>query len=171
MSSLLVVAIAAWVLLIVIWFGVSKAFRNADMDKIKSRLSGTAAKVKKSKDDGSKQLIHDEAKTGQISDLLKKYNLLPILHTLLEQAGLKWDPVKLIHSCLLAFVVCFGVTFTVVPGNLKYLGLIAGFAGASVPILYVMRLRKARLRRFEELFPESLEFVARSMRAGHAFSV
>ena len=34
-----------------------------------------------------------------------------------------------------------------------------------------MRKRKARLRRFEELFPDSLEFVSRSMRAGHAFSV
>jgi tight adherence protein B len=35
----------------------------------------------------------------------------------------------------------------------------------------VIRKRSARLRRFEELFPDSLEFVARSMRAGHAFSV
>ncbi len=34
-----------------------------------------------------------------------------------------------------------------------------------------MRKRTARLRRFEELFPDSLEFVSRSMRAGHAFSV
>ena len=31
--------------------------------------------------------------------------------------------------------------------------------------------RKARLQRFEELFPDALEFVSRSMRAGHAFSV
>jgi tight adherence protein B len=34
-----------------------------------------------------------------------------------------------------------------------------------------MRKRTQRLRKFEEIFPESLEFVARSMRAGHAFSV
>ena len=38
-------------------------------------------------------------------------------------------------------------------------------------MLYVRRLRTRRLRKFEELFPESLEFVSRSMRAGHAFSV
>ncbi len=42
---------------------------------------------------------------------------------------------------------------------------------AAMPILYAMRKRKSRLHRFEEQFPESLEFVARSMRAGHAFSV
>jgi len=35
----------------------------------------------------------------------------------------------------------------------------------------VAHKRSHRIRKFEELFPESLEFVARSMRAGHAFSV
>jgi tight adherence protein B len=42
---------------------------------------------------------------------------------------------------------------------------------AALPVLYVRRKRSARLAKFEEQFPESLEFVARSMRAGHAFSV
>ena len=42
---------------------------------------------------------------------------------------------------------------------------------AALPSLYVIRKRKARLHKFEELFPETLEFVSRSMRAGHAFSV
>jgi tight adherence protein B len=37
--------------------------------------------------------------------------------------------------------------------------------------MYVWRKRKARLKKFEEIFPEALEFVSRSMRAGHAFSV
>jgi tight adherence protein B len=40
-----------------------------------------------------------------------------------------------------------------------------------LPWVYVFRKRKARLHKFEELFPETLEFVSRSMRAGHAFSV
>ena len=38
-------------------------------------------------------------------------------------------------------------------------------------MLVVARKRTRRMRQFEEQFPESLEFVARSMRAGHAFSV
>jgi tight adherence protein B len=44
-------------------------------------------------------------------------------------------------------------------------------AVGSFPLIMVLRKRTARMARFEELFPESLEFVARSMRAGHAFSV
>jgi tight adherence protein B len=40
-----------------------------------------------------------------------------------------------------------------------------------MPLLHIVRTKNKRLHKFEEQFPESLEFVARSMRAGHAFSV
>jgi tight adherence protein B len=49
--------------------------------------------------------------------------------------------------------------------------LVVGALAACAPFFYVHRKRAARLFKFEEQFPESLEFVARSMRAGHAFSV
>ncbi len=42
---------------------------------------------------------------------------------------------------------------------------------AVLPYLYVLRKRSKRLSMFEEQFPEALDFVARAMRAGHAFSV
>ena len=41
----------------------------------------------------------------------------------------------------------------------------------SLPYLYVKHKRKKRLWRLEEQFPEALDFLARSMRAGHAFSI
>jgi tight adherence protein B len=37
--------------------------------------------------------------------------------------------------------------------------------------VYVFYKRKSRLKKFEAIFPETLEFISRSMRAGHAFSV
>jgi tight adherence protein B len=48
--------------------------------------------------------------------------------------------------------------------------LIAALAGCG-PLVYVWFVRRGRLRKFEEIFPETLEFISRSMRAGHAFSV
>ena len=41
----------------------------------------------------------------------------------------------------------------------------------SLPILYLRRQRDKRLAAFEEQFPEALDFLARSMRAGHAFTI
>jgi tight adherence protein B len=37
--------------------------------------------------------------------------------------------------------------------------------------MIVRRKRKKRMAKFEEQFPEALDFLARSMRAGHAFSI
>jgi tight adherence protein B len=42
---------------------------------------------------------------------------------------------------------------------------------AALPFFYVRRRAAKRIRHFEEQFPDCLEFIARSMRAGHAFSV
>jgi len=53
----------------------------------------------------------------------------------------------------------------------KPLALILGLVAAAAPAIYAHMKRKARLHKFEEIFPDTLEFVSRSMRAGHAFSV
>jgi tight adherence protein B len=41
----------------------------------------------------------------------------------------------------------------------------------SLPVLFVKAKRKKRLEQFEKQFPEALDFISRSVRAGHAFSV
>jgi len=41
----------------------------------------------------------------------------------------------------------------------------------SLPYAYVRHKRRKRLEALEEQFPEALDFLARSMRAGHAFSI
>ena len=48
--------------------------------------------------------------------------------------------------------------------------VLAAVCGA-LPYLYVRHKRKKRLDALEEQFPEALDFLARSMRAGHAFSI
>ncbi|MBN9662706.1 MAG: type II secretion system F family protein [Acidobacteria bacterium] len=41
----------------------------------------------------------------------------------------------------------------------------------SLPLMIITMKRSKRLREFEEQFAESLDFIARALRAGHAFSV
>jgi tight adherence protein B len=57
------------------------------------------------------------------------------------------------------------------PGGFRNFAYLIGLVLGAIPLGVVWQKRRARLRRFEALFPETLEFVARSMRAGHAFSV
>ena len=102
--------------------------------------------------------------------LLARFQVKARLQELLEQAGLKWHVARLMHACLALFLLAFAALWYVFPAG-RSLAVLPALAAGSLPWLYVRRLRTRRLRKFEELFPESLEFVARSMRAGHAFSV
>ena len=49
--------------------------------------------------------------------------------------------------------------------------VIGAFAGGAVPRMYRARFRDKRIAAIEEQFPEALDFLARSVRAGNAFSI
>jgi tight adherence protein B len=166
------IAIAVWICALVIWWVFSNAFRHSDMDKLKSRLLGTS-KAKKTKTGGpNASLIHTEEKAGLLAlKLLQKYKLQAKLQELLEQAGMKWSTHRLINTCLVTCVAGWAIAWMTLPAQLRRFSYLVALLVGVLPLLYVIRKRKMRLRRFEELFPDSLEFVARSMRAGHAFSV
>jgi tight adherence protein B len=60
---------------------------------------------------------------------------------------------------------------TLASGNgFPLLALGAGIVAGYLPFWYVRRKARSRVRRFEEQFPDCLEFISRSMRAGHGFS-
>src|SRR5579872_457156 len=165
------VAIAVWVTVLLTWFVASKMFRQADMDRLKSRLLGTS-KAKKEKVGPKAALIQSDTGEGLLATkVARRFELQKRLQELLEQAGLKWPANKLIHSSLGLIVVGFALGWVLLPAQFQRFSWVPALLAGVLPVLYVIRKRKSRLRRFEELFPESLEFVARSMRAGHAFSV
>jgi tight adherence protein B len=103
--------------------------------------------------------------------LLDRMKLKGSAARLLETAALRWGPPGLLHRCLALFLAVFGVV-TLATGNALPLLAIAAGAGASLlPVIYARRLARLRVAAFEEQFPDCLEFISRSMRAGHAFSV
>src|SRR5207237_8030916 len=165
----LVIALLIWVGAMGIWWLCSNAFRNADIDRFKNRLLGSP-KAKKGKPQQGPALIHAD-QAGFLVKVMQRLQLQSRVQQLLEQAGLKWTVAKLLNLCILLFGASFLAGWTMLPPPLRRFSFVGGIIGACLPVLLVTRKRKKRLRRFEELFPESLEFVARSMRAGHAFSV
>lgn len=165
----LVIALLIWVAAMGVWWLCSNTFRKADVDRFKNRLLGST-RAKKGKSQQGPALIHAE-QAGFLVKVMKRLQLQTRVQQLLEQAGLKWSVAKLLNICLLLFGGSFLAGWIMLPGPLRRFSFVPGILGACLPVLFVSRKRKKRLQRFEELFPESLEFVARSMRAGHAFSV
>ena len=87
------------------------------------------------------------------------------------QAGLDWTPMKfLILALIFSFVGgLIGLRFPIIGYGIT--SAVFGLALATLPYFYVRRTRTKRLAKLEEQFPEALEFLARSMRAGHAFTI
>jgi tight adherence protein B len=86
----------------------------------------------------------------------------------IQQAGLNWTANRLLTA--MALMVAPGFLLGVMLSG-PAAAVFAGLGCASLPYLYVRRKRKKRLDALEEQFPEALDFLARSMRAGHAFSI
>jgi tight adherence protein B len=109
---------------------------------------------------------------GGFKQLLSSLHFSEHAQKQLLQAGLDWTPARLMGTMATLGLVGFAFGF-LVPGPAG--GAIAAIALAAclsaAPYLYVRRKRKKRLDALEEQFPEALDFLARSMRAGHAFTI
>ena len=160
---------AVWLFAVAAWWLLSITFRSSDVDRFKTRLMGSP-KPKKAKAQQT-ALLQSETTTGLFFRVIRRFRLQEKLGNLLEQAGLRWTPAQLLQRCLMAFLILFLLAWCLLPAEMRRLSIGAAGIGFLLPIVMVLRKRARRLRRFEELFPDSLEFVSRSMRAGHAFSV
>src|SRR5271169_1254115 len=167
----IILFLGIWVAFFLVWWAFFSASRDADVDRLKTRLLGTTKPKKDKKSDQQAALLQDDRKTGLAARVVNRFQLQPKLHSFLEAAGLKWTPTKLVNICFVAGLAGFAVSYLFLPGGFRQICYLVGAVSLFLPLGYVWRTRKNRLKRFEELFPDSLEFVSRSMRAGHAFSV
>jgi tight adherence protein B len=168
----LLIAIGIWACALIVWWACSRAFRHSDVDRLKSRLLGTNKSKKSTSAAQSASLIHSDEKNSLLSaKFFQRFQLQTKLQEMIEQAGMKWTTHRLVNTCLMAVVAGWAVAWILLPSQFQRFSYLVGLLTGILPILYVAHKRTARMRRFEELFPDSLEFVARSMRAGHAFSV
>jgi tight adherence protein B len=167
------VCVTIWLGTVLAWMLWENRRRTADVRRIKARLAAVAGEQNKTRAArGRPALIEsEETATGKmVLALLKRLNLVARFKSLIEQAGLKWNPARTVHACLALFLAGFFVA-RLMAHDPRAIALAAGSVLASLPLAYLLRKRRARLAKFEEQFPESLEFLGRSMRAGHAFSV
>jgi tight adherence protein B len=170
MSFVLIMALI-WAVFLGAWFGVSKWFKSADVNQIKSRLANKQEKTEAKKAKKQAALISTEDDAAhKFVRVVKRYEAANKIEELVEQAGLRWKLKHVVRYCLMTGSAGALLSWSLL-GDYKSWAPLIGLATGSLPILYLVRLKNKRLKRFEEIFPESLEFVSRSMRAGHAFSV
>jgi len=115
--------------------------------------------------------LEPEKPTG-LKGFLKSLQFSKHADEQIQQAGLQWSSSRLIAAMGLAAIPGLGVgALLPVLLNGPVTAVVLGIIFATVPYLYVRHKRKKRLSTMEEQFPEALDFLARSMRAGHAFTI
>jgi len=90
------------------------------------------------------------------------------LSTFLDQADARHPAgVYFALSALLGPVGYIGATLLNLPPAAK---AICAVAGVTIPFLYLYGKKQRRMRKFERQLPDTLEMIARALKAGHAFT-
>lgn len=88
------------------------------------------------------------------------------LGRLVVQSGVRGEPLRLALGAL-ALGLALALAALVFTG-MPVMALVAGAAGSTVvPLVVLQVLRKRRQKRFGEQFPEAIDVIVRSLRAGH----
>jgi tight adherence protein B len=107
-----------------------------------------------------------------LTKFLSRFNVAKQMEARIQQAGLTMTVSGLLLMMVIGAAV--GALIGTRLNIMLYRGassIALGLVGGLAPYLYVGRTRKKRLGEFEKQFPEALDFLARAMRAGHAFSI
>ncbi len=117
-------------------------------------------------------ILVEEQREDPVTALLAQSELPGRMAKFIQQAGLDWSVTRLFLSIAIGFVVGFIVGWKLEPLGFRFLSALGlGALLGGLPYLFVRHKRNRRFADFEEQFPDALDFLARSMRAGHAFTI
>src|SRR5580692_4160395 len=121
-------------------------------------------------------LLRDEmlSRIPAIDNLLRRSSRISNLQPFLEQANLKIRAGNILMLCVSSGLVLgvIGILMaSSLPPNQALLFAAVGLVlGGFLPYSYASYRRTKRFQKFEELFPEAIDTLARAVRAGHAFT-
>ena len=152
--------LAAGLAVLVGWFALQRVGAQAMAEDVSEHLL-----------DETPRLLKDETLStiSPWAKLLERSDLVKIMHRHLIQSGLSWSVGRITLLMLLTASVAAGIAmqFDWIPG---WGVMLIGATVAALPYLYILRRRAKRFREFEENFPDALDSLARSLRAGHPFA-
>jgi tight adherence protein B len=101
--------------------------------------------------------------------LLARFDFVQGMKSRIAEAGKAWSVGRVTLTMLLTGSVTLAVLWSLdwLPGTV---GLGGACLAGSIPYVYILRLRASRLNKFEDQFPEALDYLSRALRAGHPFA-
>jgi tight adherence protein B len=169
MTVLMAFLVFAMVAIAAFAFGSLVNQRSAQARLIKERLAGERKAPERAPEE-ELALLRDEQLSGipALDNLLRRSERVSAIQKMLAQAGVDLRAGNFLGICVLAGIA--GAIVSYILGKrveIAWVGLLIGFVA---PYGYVSYRRTKRFEKFEELFPEAIDTLARAVRAGHAFT-
>jgi tight adherence protein B len=156
------------VLIIGIYWLLIERPEARDQGKLRKRLRAVVGTKMAKRVDFLKEADRLSAVQSLNAALARTDRLAGSLQKLLARADVKLTVGGLLLASACLFVAAwFAIAWIT---RLQWLGLVAGCPLAFVPYLIVRFKATKRIRKFEEQFPETIDLMARALRAGHAFT-
>jgi tight adherence protein B len=168
-------ALTAFLVFVVVALGVFALGSLLDQRSARARLIrerlATVQKAPERAPEEELALLRDEqlSRIPALDSLLRRSERVSAIQKSLAQAGMKLRAGNFLGLCVATgigagFVV---VVFTRSNAAVIWFAMLLGFL---LPYFYVSYRRNKRFEKFEELFPEAIDTLARAVRAGHAFT-
>jgi tight adherence protein B len=143
--------------------------RNARARLIRERLSSERKGAERSPEEELALLRDEQLSNIPVLDtLLRRSERVSNIQKMLAQAGMDVRAGNFLGICAAAAVGAAIAGYVL--GKRVEIAWIALLVGALIPYFYATYRRNKRFERFEELFPEAIDTLARAVRAGHAFT-
>ncbi len=153
--------LAAGLAVLIGWFALQRLGAEAATENLSERLFDPTP---------SPSLLKNESLStiSPWARLLEKSDFVRIMQRHLRQSGLTWSVGRVTLLMLLAASVALGIAmqFDWIPA---WADLLIALTVGALPYFYILRCRAKRFLQFEENFPDALDSLARSLRAGHPF--
>jgi tight adherence protein B len=161
------VFIAALFALEALYYWWTKSY-GAESTRLKRRIESIASHDLSKNDYQGILKNRYAAQSDSYTQFIINLPLINKLDNLLMQSGKYWTLAKLFRIsgiCLLIAIILGAIL------NLNFsLLLLLALVAPLLPLLYLIRTKTKRFRRFEEQLPEAIDSICRSLRAGHAFT-
>lgn len=157
--------VAVFLMLIALYSGYATVKASPKLElkrRLKSLALGEAAGLP------SELTTEIMRETTAVDRLFFRFSPVRKLDRLIDMAGVNIEVKLFILLILVAAIAGFFIGLSLRRGLLP--AVIICVLCAMVPLFYLRFKKNNRLQRFTEQFPEALDMISRSLRAGHAFS-
>jgi len=166
-----IIALVVFAIVAVATFAAISLFdqRNAQARLIKERLAEERKGPERAPEE-ELALLRDEqlSQIPALDNLLRRSERVSAIQKTLAQAGLEMRAGNFLALCAVAGVASAILAYVLSKQvEVTWIALLVGFI---LPYSWASYKRNKRFEKFEELFPEAIDTLARAVRAGHAFT-